>query len=266
MDGSPTYVPNGSRDTEEPKKRLLQLTDKLYASRKVALLLIFQALDAAGKDGTVRKVMSAVSHPHGCRAHAFKAPSEEELTHDFLWRSYGALPGRGRVSIFNRSYYEEVLAVRLHPDYLGEWPATRAHLFDLWSMRYASINAFENHLASEGTVIMKFWLNVSQEEQRRRVLRRIDNPEKNWKFSEEDVKERANFQQYMAVYEETLRATSQPWAPWYAIPADDKKHMRAAILTLIADKLETLGLAYPRPTPEEQARMALMRDVLVREG
>ena len=225
--------------------RISDLQGRLYAHNRLAVLLIFQAMDAAGKDSTIRAVLSGVN-PAGCQVHAFKSPSAEELDHDFLWRTTCRLPERGRIGVFNRSYYEEVLVVRVHPELLaaqslpGELEPER-----LWAERYESIRDHERHLARSGLVILKFWLNVSLEEQTRRLLRRIDDPKRNYKFESRDVTEQAHWADYMASYELALRQTSTPWAPWYAIPADDKPKMRRLVAEHIAETLESLLLPYP---------------------
>ncbi|MCP3918772.1 MAG: polyphosphate kinase 2 family protein [bacterium] len=243
-------------------ERLSELQDILYAHDHQPILLVFQAMDAAGKDGTIKAVMSGVN-PTGCQVSSFKQPSAEELDHDFLWRTTRRLPERGRIGIFNRSYYEEVLVVRVHPEYLGgqnlpdEVPPG-----ELWQQRFESINAHEEHLARNGTVILKFWLNVSREEQRLRFLSRLDEPEKNWKFSAGDVRERGHWDAYMQAYEEALRATSRPWAPWYAIPADDKPFMRMTVAELVVASLDRLDLQYPKVDETERARFDEMRALL----
>ncbi|MEM7083642.1 MAG: PPK2 family polyphosphate kinase [Pseudomonadota bacterium] len=232
-------------------KRISKLQRKLLAQDKFSLLLVFQAMDAAGKDSTIRAVMTGID-PTGCQVFSFKKPSKLELDHDFLWRSAINLPERGRIGIFNRSYYEEVLVVKVHPEILGyqrlpHVPET------IWEDRYESIRDHEKHLSRNGTVILKFWLNVSQEEQHRRFLSRIDTQEKNWKFSHADLDESAHWPAYMAAYEQALNATSRPWAPWYAIPADNKKCMRARVAEILLSTLETMPLAYPTLTPDDKA-------------
>ena len=234
----------------------------LYAHDHHAVLLLFQAMDAAGKDGTIRAVMSGVN-PAGCQVSSFKVPSDEEVDHDYLWRTTKRLPERGRIGIFNRSYYEEVLVVRVHPEYLkGERLPEIPPLDQLWAERYESIRDHEKHLARNGTVILKFWLNVSHAEQKQRFLARLDEPEKNWKFSSGDVRERGFWSDYMHAYEDALNATSRPWAPWYAIPADDKPFMRLCVAEIIVETLKDLGLRYPEATAKERANFAQMRDLL----
>jgi PPK2 family polyphosphate:nucleotide phosphotransferase len=223
-------------------------------------------MDAAGKDGTVRAVMSGVN-PAGCQVYSFKQPSAEELDHDFLWRCSVRLPERGRIGIFNRSYYEEVLVVRVHPEYLQDekLPHLPKDLDDLWQERFESIRNWEQHLARQGTVILKFWLNVGRDEQKKRFLSRIEEGEKNWKFSSGDIKERARWKDYIKAYEDALRSTSRPWAPWYAIPADDKAFMRLQVATIINNTLKNLGLEYPELSPAEREKLAEMKAALEAE-
>ncbi len=234
----------------------------LYAHDHHAILLVFQAMDAAGKDGTIRAVTSGIN-PSGCQVYSFKQPSSEDLEHDFLWRTACRLPERGRIGIFNRSYYEEVLVVRVHPDYLkhqrlpdGYDPKT------IWRERFESIRDHEKHLARNGTVILKFWLNVSKKEQRERFLERIDVKEKNWKFSESDVRERGYWDDYMKAYEEMLNATSKPWAPWYAIPADNKPYMRMRVAEIVVETMQKLGLQFPKLGKAERKQLRAMRKML----
>jgi PPK2 family polyphosphate:nucleotide phosphotransferase len=246
-------------------ERMQDLQRMLYAQDKHALLLIFQAMDAAGKDSTIRAVMSGVN-PAGCQVYSFKVPTAEELDHDFLWRSSKVLPERGRIGIFNRSYYEEVLVVRVHPEYLqAQKLPDPPDLNNLWQERYQSILDHEKHLAGNGTVILKFWLNISKEEQKSRFLSRIQEPHKNWKFSSKDVKECAFWNNYMVAYEDALNATSRPWAPWFAIPADDKPFMRLSVAQIIVKSLESLGLKYPRISAEERAKFSEMLKILQTE-
>ncbi len=228
----------------------------LYADNRHSVLLVFQAMDAAGKDGTIRAVLSGVD-PAGCQVTSFKRPSENELDHDFLWRHARSLPERGRIGVFNRSWYEEVLAVRVHPEFLERQrlPRQANSLEALWQERYESINGFERHLARNGTLILKFWLNVSREEQRQRLLERLKEPDKNWKFDINDMGERAHWDDYQAAYHHMLRETSKPWAPWYAIPADSKSYMRCAVAEIIAQGLRGLGLKYPDASPEVRQRL-----------
>ena len=219
-------------------------------------------MDAAGKDSTIRAVMRGVD-PSGCQVHSFKKPSTLELDHDFLWRSTCRLPERGRIGIFNRSYYEEVLVVRVHPEMLQaqKLPALVSP-DNIWQDRYQSILDHEAHLARNGTAILKFWLNVSKAEQRRRFLARLDNPEKNWKFEAGDIAERRHWDDYMHAYEQALNATSRPWAPWYAIPADNKNYMQARVGNIIVNALTSIGLAYPQPSGEDQAIFEAARQEL----
>ncbi|MGE0712469.1 MAG: PPK2 family polyphosphate kinase [Planctomycetota bacterium] len=235
--------------------RLDHLQELLYADDRYSLLLVFQAMDAAGKDSTIRAVLTGIN-PAGCQVYGFKRPSLEEYDHDFLWRTAMRLPERGRVGVFNRSYYESVLTVRVHPELLRseKLPPFRKHE-DLWEERYASIRDHERHLARNGTMVLKFWLNVSKDEQRRRFLKRLEDPAKNWKFSAGDLDVRAEWGQYMAAYEVALNETSRRWAPWYAIPADDKPTMRLRVAQIVAQTLEQLDLHFPSLSPEDQASL-----------
>jgi len=265
---APTFVEKIS-DKTTYKKQLDKLVDKLddlqrilYAADKHAVLLVFQAMDAAGKDSTIRAVMSGVN-PAGCQVFSFKQPSAEELDHDFLWRTAKSLPQRGRIGVFNRSYYEETLVVRVHPEYLGgQKLPDQVDLDNLWQERFESIRDHEKHLARNGTVILKFWLNVSQQEQHKRFLSRLDDKRKNWKFSAGDVAESSRWQDYMNAYEQALNATSRPWAPWYAIPADNKPYMRLQVVELIVESLESLDLKYPDVSEKQNAKMEEMRQLL----
>jgi PPK2 family polyphosphate:nucleotide phosphotransferase len=268
-----TGMPEGAPVKSERERRLKQAVDRLedlqrvlYADNRYALLLVFQAMDAAGKDGTIRAVMSGVN-PAGCQVHSFKQPSAEELDHDFLWRTAMRLPERGRIGIFNRSYYEEVLVVRVHPEYLGSQRLPRVpDMETLWEERFASIRDHELHLSRNGTIVLKFWLNVSREEQRQRFFDRIDEPDKNWKFSMGDVKERAHWDAYMAAYEAALNATSRPWAPWFAIPADSKSYMRMVVAETVADTLSRLDLTYPDVDDGIRERFAEIRETLEKDS
>lgn len=238
---------------------LAELQGKLYAEDRWALLVIFQAMDAAGKDSTIRHVMSGVN-PQGCEVFSFQAPSPEELDHDFLWRASQRLPERGRIGIFNRSHYEEVLIVRVHPEILaGEKIPDALRTKRIWEERYEDINAFERHLARNGTAILKFFLNVSKREQKKRFLARLGDPEKNWKFNLADVQERALWNDYMDAYEEMIRATSTEWAPWYVVPADQKWFTRIVVAGAIVDALEKLGVDYPKMDPAAKRRLAQAR-------
>ena len=237
----------------------------LYAHDHHSILLVFQAMDAAGKDGTIRAVFSGVD-PTGFQVSSFKQPSKEELDHDFLWRSAKRLPERGRIGIFNRSYYEEVLVVRVHPEYLGgQNLPPHGSLDELWEERFESIRDHEKHLSHNGTLILKFWLNVSHDEQRERFLARLDEPEKNWKFSPGDVRERGHWGAYMDAYEAALSETSRDDAPWYAIPADNKRYMRLTVARIVRRALEGLGLAYPDVAKKDRAQFDEMRDLLENE-
>ncbi|MCX6595441.1 MAG: polyphosphate kinase 2 family protein [Acidobacteria bacterium] len=243
--------------------RLSQLQDKLYADNRWAVLLIFQAMDAAGKDSVIKHVLSGIN-PLGCQVYAFKAPSPVELDHDFLWRTTLCLPERGRIGIFNRSYYEEVLAVRVNPDLLRaeRLPPVRG---DLWKQRFEDINAYERHLTRNGTVIRKFFLHVSRDEQRKRFLERLEQPEKYWKFSAADVAVRQQWDDYMAAYEQTIRHTSSPEAPWYVVPADKKWFTRLVVSEAINDALESLNLRYPKLDPAQRKQREAARALLAAE-
>jgi PPK2 family polyphosphate:nucleotide phosphotransferase len=238
---------------------LAELQGKLYAEDRWALLVIFQAMDAAGKDSTIGHVMSGVN-PQGCEVFSFKEPSPEELDHDFLWRASQRLPERGRIGIFNRSHYEEVLIVRVHSEILaGEKIPDALVTKRIWEERYEDIKAFERHLARNGTAVLKFFLNVSKKEQKKRFLARLDDPEKNWKFNLADVQERARWGDYMDAYEEMIRATSTEWAPWYVVPADQKWFTRIVVAGAIVDTLERLGVDYPKVDPAAKRRLAQAR-------
>jgi len=244
-------------------EKLKRLQRVLAAGDRHAILLVFQAMDAAGKDSTIRAVMQGVN-PSGCQVFSFKKPSSLELDHDFLWRTSCRLPERGRIGIFNRSQYEEVLVVRVHPKILASQKLPgELNLETIWEDRLASIRDQEAHLARNGTVILKFWLNVSKDEQKRRLLARLDDPDRNWKFEPRDVIERRYWDDYMRAYEEALNATSRPWAPWYAIPADDKPYMRARVAEIVANALESIGLRYPTPSNEDRAAFAESRRELL---
>lgn len=244
------------------KKDMSKLQELLYAHNYHSVLLVFQAMDAAGKDGTIRAVLSGLN-PTGCQVSSFKQPSREELDHDFLWRTTARLPERGCIGVFNRSYYEDVLVVRVHPEYLTDG-ARKSHsnLTALWRERHESIADQEKHLARNGTLILKFWLNVSKQEQASRFLARLDTPEKNWKFSLGDVEERGHWDAYMSAYQDALNATSQPWAPWYAIPADNKHYMRLQVAQTIVDSLKTLDMHYPRVSNKDKKRFEAVRNQL----
>ncbi|CAA6804449.1 MAG: Polyphosphate:nucleotide phosphotransferase, PPK2 family [uncultured Thiotrichaceae bacterium] len=256
-------------DNKQLKKRLKKLTKRidelqriLYAHDHHSVLLVFQAMDAAGKDSTIRSVMSGVN-PAGCQVYSFKQPSAEEKDHDFLWRTAKSLPERGRIGIYNRSYYEEVLVVRVHPEYLeGQNLPVEVDRDTLWQDRFESIRDHEKHLARNGTLVLKFWLNVSKAEQKRRFLARLDEPEKNWKFSTGDVAERQHWDEYMNAYSEVLGATSREYAPWYAIPADSKPYMRVAVAEIIVEALEALSLEYPEVSEQDLTRFQAARRLL----
>ena len=231
-------------------KRMDKLQRLLHAGNSHSVLLVFQAMDAAGKDSTIRAVMRGIN-PAGCQVYGFRKPSTLELDHDFLWRTSKRLPERGRIGIFNRSHYEEVLIVRVHPSILERQRLPEpVDLETVWDERLESIRNQELHLARNGTVILKFWLNVSKKEQKARFLSRLDAPEKNWKFEYADVVERRYWDDYMQAYQSALNATSRPWAPWYAIPADDKPFMRSCVAEIVVDTLSQLDLEYPDPLPE----------------
>jgi len=262
-DASTTALTDGTlhkgKHRRERTEHLKMLQRVLAAGDRHAVLLVFQAMDAAGKDSTIRSVMQGVD-PSGCQVFSFKKPSSKELDHDFLWRTTCCLPERGRIGIFNRSQYEEVLVVRVHPQILGSQKLPgELNLETIWDDRLKSIRQQEEHLARNGTVILKFFLNVSREEQKRRFIARLDNPEKNWKFEPRDVVERRHWDDYMRAYEDALNATSRPWAPWYAIPADDKSYMRARVADIIIETLQSIGLRYPEPSAEDRAEYAESR-------
>jgi len=245
--------------------RLSALQQLLYASNSNAILLIFQAMDAAGKDGAIKHVMSGVN-PQGCQVVSFKHPSPAELQHDFLWRTTRQLPERGRIGIFNRSYYEEVLIVRVHPEILRSegLPEAEANEKTVWHDRYRSIATLERHLQLNGTQVIKFFLHLSKAEQRRRFLERIDDPEKNWKFSRADIEERGFWKQYMKAYEQCLGATSTSRSPWYVVPADDKKNCRLIVSQIVVEGLEALQMTYPRSSAERLRELQSIRKRLSR--
>jgi len=249
---------------KEEVQKISDLQRKLYADDRYSLLIIFQALDAAGKDGTIRAVMSGVN-PAGCQVSSFKAPSSEELDHDFMWRTNCDLPQRGIIGIFNRSYYEEVLAVKVHPEYLEGQRLPRVDVEDIWEERYRSIREHEAHLARNGTRILKFWLNVSRDEQKARFMERLTNPEKHWKFSKSDLASRKMWPAYQQAFGEALNATSTALAPWYAIPADNKPWMRLVVARLIREELETLPLTYPEQKLAEIERFDEYKQELLNE-
>jgi len=244
--------------------RLVKLQEVLYAENRWSLLLIFQGMDAAGKDSAIKHVMSGLN-PQGTQVYSFKRPSDEELDHDYLWRSVKALPERGRIGIFNRSYYEEVLVVKVHPEILaGEELPPSLVTPRIWAQRYEDINAFERYLSRNGTVIRKFFLHMSKEEQRRRLLERLDEPAKNWKFQGGDLDERDRWDDYQRAYEQMLSKTSTRHAPWFVVPADHKWFTRVAIAELIGDALASLELAFPKPSKEQLVALAEARRRLAR--
>ena len=270
----PTLVKAAYKSKKKYKKLLEEQVEELselqrlhYASNRYAVLLIFQAMDAAGKDGAIRHVMSGVN-PKGCQVFSFKQPSAAELEHDFLWRTSQCLPERGRIGIFNRSYYEEVLIVRVHPEILHSQGLPDALVDEeaIWQQRYRSIVELENHLCRNGTRIIKFFLHLSEEEQRKRFLDRIDEPEKNWKFSLADIEERKYWKQYMQAYEACLTATSMKAAPWYVVPADDKKNARLIISRIILDTFDSLDMHYPKTDDKRKQELLVIRELLVKEG
>jgi PPK2 family polyphosphate:nucleotide phosphotransferase len=250
---------------EEGIKKLADLQDRLYAENSYSLLIVIQALDAAGKDGVIKHVMSGLN-PQGVQVTSFKAPSAEELDHDYLWRCNRALPERGRIGIFNRSYYEEVLVVRVHPEFLKRQQIPPDDIDNkIWARRYQEINNFEKYLAHNGTVVLKFFLNVSRKEQKKRFLERIDLPEKNWKFSAADAQERAHWNEYMQAYEDMLNATSTKWAPWYVIPADKKWYTRFAVASVIRQTMESFDLKYPTLDEDHKKELLKARRILESE-
>jgi PPK2 family polyphosphate:nucleotide phosphotransferase len=267
--GKPVYSSKEEYDKilSEHIEQLSEQQNLLYGSNRYALLLIFQAMDAAGKDSAVKHVMSGVN-PQGCQVFSFKHPSTEELQHDFLWNAVRRLPERGHIGIFNRSYYEEVLIVRVHREildneHLPEELVDRKHL---WRDRYRSIENLEDHLHRNGTRIIKFFLHLSKAEQKKRFLKRIDDPEKNWKFSADDIKERKYWKQYMKAYEECLSATSTHNAPWYIVPADDKENTGLIISRIILDALQALKMSYPKSTPERRRELLAIRKQLTKDS
>ena len=264
------------KNKKDYRKRLSEQTDeldelqnKMYAHDRYAMLIIFQAMDAAGKDGTISAVMTGVN-PHGVVVSSFKRPSSNELDHDFLWRTSKALPQRGRIGIFNRSYYEEVLVARVHPEIVTDvqrLPEQRTEeLEKVWRSRHDSISNLERHLHLNGTEVVKFFLNLSKEEQRQRFLARLDTPSKNWKFSEADVKERGFWDDYMDAYEKCINATATPYAPWYVIPADDKRNMRLIVSRIIVQRLRALKMAYPVRDKKRRADLDHYRQLLEEES
>jgi PPK2 family polyphosphate:nucleotide phosphotransferase len=244
---------------------LAEYQEMLYAKDSWSLLLIFQAMDAAGKDGAIKHVMSGVN-PQGCQVFSFKAPSAEDLDHDFMWRCMRRLPERGRIGIFNRSYYEETLVVRVHQEFLQKQRLPKRLVTkNIWKQRFEDIRNIEKHLARNGTVVRKFFLNLSRDEQKRRFLARIDEPEKNWKFSDADVRERGHWDDYMAAYQDMIRNTATPVAPWFVVPADNKWFTRVVVAGAIIDALSSLGLHFPVVSDEKREELLQARQRLVRE-
>jgi PPK2 family polyphosphate:nucleotide phosphotransferase len=250
---------------EDDLRLLAQAQDLLYASDTYSVLMILQAMDGAGKDSTIKHVMSGIN-PQGCQVFSFKQPSAEELDHNFLWRSMKALPERGRIGIFNRSYYEEVLVVRVHPEWLvaQKLPAGKRNN-SFWEQRFDDINSFEHHLVRNGIIILKFFLHVSKEEQKMRFLDRLDDPQKNWKFSAADVAERSHWDKYMEAYEEMLQATSTRWAPWYVVPADRKWITRALVAEILVSAISGLKLHYPQLSRQQKQNLIKARKLLTHE-
>ena len=274
LDRRPTKVADLYRDKDDCRRRLAAHVDKmrdlqsrLYADDRHALLFIFQAMDAAGKDGAIKHVMSGLN-PQGCRVHSFKHPSAEELDHDFLWRSTRELPARGMIGIFNRSYYEEVLIVRVRPEILNaqKLPAKDVGSPAFWRERFRSIRAFERHLGRNGTRIVKIFLHMSKEEQRKRFLDRIDEPAKNWKFGSSDMSERGRFDDYMRAYEACFSATSTASAPWFVVPADDKENARLIVSQIVLDAMTALKPRYPEISEESRKSLATARAKLLAEA
>lgn len=262
----------GFKDKKDARKKLekniaelAEYQDILYAQDTYALLLIFQAMDAAGKDGAIKHVMSGVN-PQGCQVYSFKSPSAEELDHDYLWRTNKVMPERGRIGIFNRSYYEEVLVVRVHPELLDHQKIPPSARENIWKRRYEQINNMEKYLSENGVVILKFFLNVSKEEQKKRFLERIDRPEKNWKFSTADAKERAFWDNYQQAYEDCLNRTSTEWAPWFVVPADNKWFTRLTVSEIVVRTLKRLNLRYPEVSEERRQELLEIRKLLEDEA
>jgi PPK2 family polyphosphate:nucleotide phosphotransferase len=243
---------------------LAELQDVLYAQDRWSLLLIFQAMDAAGKDGTIKHVMSGVN-PQGCQVFSFKSPTSEDLDHDFLWRCFKQLPERGRIGIFNRSYYEDTLVVRVHPEFLaGQKIPLKFVTKDIWKDRFQDIRAFERYLHRNGTAVVKFFLHVSKDEQQKRFLERLDDPDKNWKFSANDAKERGFWDDYMEAYEDTIRQTATEDSPWYVVPADNKWFTRVVVAAAIVDTLASMKLSYPKVSAAKRQELAEVRKSLLR--
>lgn len=278
-DHDPAWIPvkefrelSSSEAKEKAKvimaKKLRELSDAqelLFADDRYSILVILQAMDAAGKDGTIKHVMSGVN-PQGCQVFSFKRPSAEEIDHNFLWRHMLRLPERGRIGIFNRSYYEDVLVVKVHPEIVAAQPLPAGRIDkSFWKARYEDINAFERHLVRNGTIILKIFLNVSKDEQKRRFLERLETPEKNWKFSVADLAERDYWDDYQQAYEDALAATSTEWAPWHVIPADHKWLTRMLVADVLTDTIRALDLAFPEPSTQTRATLAEAREKLLGE-
>lgn len=273
-DHNPAETGNlGSEDKPQAKEALAmgtellaKMQDMLYAQDKWAVLLIFQAMDAAGKDSAIKHVLSGVNQ-QGCDVHSFKAPSSDDLDHDYLWRCMKVLPNRGHIGIFNRSYYEETLVVRVHPELLEKQKLPLELIGkDIWDERFKDIRAFERYLGNNGVVVRKFFLNVSRKEQKNRFLERIENPDKNWKFSSADVKEREHWDEYMEAYEDMIRHTATKNSPWYVVPADNKWFTRIVVAGAIIDALDSLNLAYPEVSPEQKAELTAAKKELMANG
>lgn len=246
----------------EGREQMAEVQKRLYASNRYSVLIIFQAMDAAGKDSAIKHVMSGID-PQGCQVHSFKAPSSEELRHDFLWRTSVRLPERGKIGIFNRSYYEEVLVTRIHPEFLAKQGFTKEEIGrDFWKGRFRSIVDSEAHLHRNGTRFVKIFLNISKEEQRKRLLSRIDKPEKNWKFSFDDIEDRKRWADYMKAYGECLKATTHRDAPWYAVPADDKRNARLIISRILVEELQGLKMGFPVLDPGKLKELKAIRRLL----
>ena len=251
-------------------RRTANLQDMLYAYSRHSILIIFQAMDAAGKDGTIKHVMSGIN-PQGCQVFSFKSPSAEELSHDFLWRTSCRMPERGRIGIFNRSYYEEVLITRVHPEFILKQNIPGIYAVDditpeFWEKRYTHINNFEKQQHDSGTIFLKFFLNLSKDEQKARFLSRINNKKKNWKFTINDINERQKWDRYQEAFEKAINKTSTPWAPWYIIPADHKWFMRTVVCDILVQTLESMNLKYPEVGPEARKKLKEAKEMLMNEG
>lgn len=265
-DFDPDDKPRAREALQLGVEALAGLQDILYAQDRWSILLVFQAMDAAGKDGTIKHVMSGLN-PQGCQVTSFKAPTSEDLDHDFLWRCVRHLPERGRIGIFNRSYYEETLIVRVHPQMLASQKLPPELVTkSIWTERFQDIRSFERHLHRNGTIIRKFFLHVSPDEQKRRFLERLENPDKNWKFSEGDIKERGYWKDYMRAYEDTIRHTATKDSPWYVVPADNKWFTRLVVAAAIVDAMASLDLAYPEVSDDRRTELARIRESLLAAG